>query len=170
MEPEPKDDKGLTETEEWELERKLIDLAFYNSYVILTNKLTYEEFALSNHKKGISSVIFHDPHEGPSSEDIKDMTKVEDFRSENILFDGDRAITVDWQTQSESSVMTDAAYFLGGSVEVEDRRIWEKELIEQYRDQLAHYGVELSFQDCWDQYREYAMHGLMISVLGARAD
>ena len=49
MEPEPKDDKGLTETEEWELERKLIDLAFYNSYVILTNKLTYEEFALSNH-------------------------------------------------------------------------------------------------------------------------
>jgi hypothetical protein len=90
-----------------------------------------------------------------------------DFRSENILFDGDRAITVDWQTQSESSVMTDAAYFLGGSVEVEDRRIWEKELIEQYRGKLAHYGVELSFQDCWEQYREYAMHGLMISVLGA---
>tara|TARA_R110000824_G_scaffold161546_1_gene336880 strand:+ start:432 stop:773 length:342 start_codon:yes stop_codon:yes gene_type:complete len=83
MEPEPKDDKGLTETEEWELERKLIDLAFYNSYVILTNKLTYEEFALSNHKKGISSVIFHDPHEGPSSEDIKDMidyySKLEEY-------------------------------------------------------------------------------------------
>ena len=73
MEPEPKDDKSLTEIEEWELERKLIDLAFYNSYVIITNKMTYEDFAISNHKKGISSVLFHDPHEGASLEDIKDM-------------------------------------------------------------------------------------------------
>jgi hypothetical protein len=73
MEPEPKDDKILTEAEEWELERKLIDLAFYNSYIIITNETTYEDFAISNHKKGISSVLFHDPHEGASLEDIEDM-------------------------------------------------------------------------------------------------
>lgn len=90
-----------------------------------------------------------------------------DFRCENILFDGATATTVDWQTPSESSVMTDAAYFLGGSVEAQDRRDWESQLVEDYRIELAGNGVELAFQDCWEQYREYAMHGILITVLGA---
>jgi len=90
-----------------------------------------------------------------------------DFRSENILFTGDSATTVDWQTVSESSVLADAAYFLGGSVDTDDRRIWERDLVEEYRVHLAGEGVELGFRDCWAQYREYAMHGLMITVLGA---
>ena len=28
-------------------------------------------------------------------------------------------------------------------------------------------GVTISAQDCWEQYREFSMHGLMITVLGA---
>lgn len=90
-----------------------------------------------------------------------------DFRSENILFAPDAAVTVDWQTSGESSVLADAAYFLGGSLELANRRAWEKFLIEEYRQLLAEQGVELSAQDCWDQYREYAMHGVLITVLGA---
>lgn len=90
-----------------------------------------------------------------------------DFRSENILFTEDQATIVDWQTTGLSSVMTDAAYFLGGSVAVDDRREWERALVEFYRDLLAEAGVELDFADCWDQYREFAVHGLMITVLGA---
>lgn len=90
-----------------------------------------------------------------------------DFRSENILFDGESATTVDWQTTSESSALTDAAYFLGGSLSVEDRRAWERDLIEEYRVNLDRLGVTLSAAECWEQYREYAMHGLMITVLGA---
>jgi hypothetical protein len=90
-----------------------------------------------------------------------------DFRSENILFHEDTAATVDWQTIGESSALADAAYFLGGSVEVADRRDWEHALIEEYRIELDKNGVSLSAKDCWDQYREYAMHGLMITVLGA---
>ncbi len=90
-----------------------------------------------------------------------------DFRCENILFGEDEATTVDWQTTAESSVMADAAYFLGGSVEVGDRRRWERELVEGYRGQLAALGVELDARACWDQYREYAMHGIVITVLGA---
>ena len=90
-----------------------------------------------------------------------------DFRCENILFNGDAAITVDWQTPSYSSVMTDAAYFLGGSLQSQDRRDWERELVADYRVQLAQQGVELSLPECWEQYREYAMHGILITVLGA---
>lgn len=90
-----------------------------------------------------------------------------DFRSENILFGPQGATTVDWQTVSESSVLTDAAYFMGGSLGLDDRRAWEKELVEMYRVELDKAGVSLSYQDCWDQYREFAMHGILITVLGA---
>lgn len=90
-----------------------------------------------------------------------------DFRSENVLFGANQTTTVDWQTTTESSVLTDAAYFLGGSVDIDNRREWEKTLIDEYRIQLEQHGVSLSFQDCWAQYREFAMHGLMITVLGA---
>ncbi|MFK7895137.1 MAG: phosphotransferase [Myxococcota bacterium] len=90
-----------------------------------------------------------------------------DFRSENILYAGGTAAIVDWQTTSESSPLADAAYFLGGSLESSDRRDWERALIEQYRQNLEAGGAVLSAQDCWDQYREFSMHGLMITVLGA---
>jgi hypothetical protein len=90
-----------------------------------------------------------------------------DFRSENILFHGDIATTVDWQTVGESSALADVAYFMGGSVDTQNRREWEKDLVETYCQYLEQEGVALSSQDCWDQYREFAMHGLMITVLGA---
>lgn len=90
-----------------------------------------------------------------------------DFRSENILFGPGGATTVDWQTIGESSALADAAYFLGGSVDTQDRRSWEKDLIEGYRVSLDKEGVSLSAADCWEQYREFAMHGLLIIVLGA---
>ena len=90
-----------------------------------------------------------------------------DLRSENILFGENTATVVDWQTMSESSVVTDAAYFLGGSVAPEYRREWERELIARYCEQLEQLGVVLSFTDGWELYREYAMHGLLITILGA---
>jgi hypothetical protein len=90
-----------------------------------------------------------------------------DFRNENLLFGKSEATTVDWQTLGESSALTDAAYFLGGSVEPDDRRNWEKALISEYRVLLDREGVSLSDQACWDQYREFAMHAIVITVLGA---
>jgi hypothetical protein len=90
-----------------------------------------------------------------------------DFRSENILFNGTEACTVDWQTVSETSPLTDVAYFLGGSLEIEDRRKWERDLVREYGELLAGHGVNLGFEQCWQQYREQAMHGLIITILGA---
>ena len=90
-----------------------------------------------------------------------------DFRSENILFDGSAVCTVDWQTTIESSPLTDLAYFMGGSVEIDDRRAWEQDLVKEYSEVLAGLGLDLGFDACWEQYREQAMHGLMITILGA---
>jgi hypothetical protein len=90
-----------------------------------------------------------------------------DFRCENVLFGKDTATIVDWQTVGESSALTDAAYFLGGSVDIEQRREWEKSLISEYSQWLDAAGVSLDAQECWQQYREYAMHGIVITVLGA---
>lgn len=90
-----------------------------------------------------------------------------DFRSENILFNGNEACTVDWQTTSYASPLTDLAYFMGGSAETSDRRNWEQDLVREYSELLGSHGVVLGFDECWQQYREQAMHGLMITILGA---
>ena len=97
-----------------------------------------------------------------------------DFRSENILFAGGTATTVDWQTVSESSPLTDIAYFLGASVGIDDRRMWEREQVAACRRQFGEAGVEFGEAgvefgeaECWDMYRRAAMHGIIITVLGA---
>lgn len=90
-----------------------------------------------------------------------------DFRSENLLFGANSIAVVDWQTVCESSAITDVAYFLGGSVDTENRRAWEQQLVKDYRVELDRGGITLSDTECWDLYREYSMHGLMITVLGA---
>lgn len=90
-----------------------------------------------------------------------------DFRCENMLFSESEMVTVDWQTPSIGGLLTDAAYFLGGSVEINDRRQWERELISYYREQLNDKGVLISAEDCWNQYRRESMHGLLIMILGA---
>tara|TARA_R110002049_G_scaffold21045_17_gene77430 strand:- start:2743 stop:3810 length:1068 start_codon:yes stop_codon:yes gene_type:complete len=90
-----------------------------------------------------------------------------DFRSENILFNDNTVCTVDWQTTSESSPVTDLAYFMGGSVETDDRRRWEQDLVREYSEVLRGMGVDMGFEACWDQYRQQAMHGLLITILGA---
>lgn len=91
-----------------------------------------------------------------------------DYRSENILF-GQRgtAVTVDWQTVQESCSLADVAYFLGGSIATDLRRACEQELVEKYRAALETLGVNLTAEDCWRQYREFSLHGVMITVLGA---
>jgi hypothetical protein len=39
--------------------------------------------------------------------------------------------------------------------------------VNEYSDVLAGLGVNLGFEACWEQYREQAMHGLLITILGA---
>lgn len=90
-----------------------------------------------------------------------------DFRSENILFTDNEAWTVDWQTITASTPLTDLAYFMGGSVDIEDRRKIERDLVAEYAELLASEGVVIDASTCWKLYCAQAMHGLMITILGA---
>ncbi|MBT4522216.1 MAG: phosphotransferase [Halieaceae bacterium] len=91
-----------------------------------------------------------------------------DFRSENILFgEGGQATTVDWQTIAESCGVADVSYFLGGSLTTEERRQSERGLVEHYRQALAGAGVNLGSEACWEQYRQFSAHGLVLTILGA---
>ena len=65
--------RELTEVEEWELERKMVSLAFKNSYLILTEKTTFEKLMYRNHELGKSAVLAHDPHEGATRDELENI-------------------------------------------------------------------------------------------------
>lgn len=91
-----------------------------------------------------------------------------DLRTENILYHPvNGATVVDWQTAMASCGLADVAYFLGGSLDTQDRRQYEKDLLDCYCEKLNKLGVELSAADCWQQYRQFSIHALMITILGA---
>jgi hypothetical protein len=66
-----------------------------------------------------------------------------DFRLDNLLFEPGvrRPVVVDWQTVSWTGGSSDAAYFIGGCLTVEDRRAHEAELLAHYHDALCRQGV-----------------------------
>jgi hypothetical protein len=94
-----------------------------------------------------------------------------DYRLENVLFGDERGgpeiAVVDWQSCLHSCALADVAYFVGGGLAAEERRAHERELLEVYRREMARLGVELGADECWQEYRRYSLHGVLITVLGA---
>ena len=95
-----------------------------------------------------------------------------DYRLDNMLFGAPGAarefVVVDWQTVSWGPVMTDASYFLGGALSVEDRRAQEDGLVREYHEALHAHGVRgLSWEDCWTGYRRQAFLGVLMTVAPA---
>ena len=95
-----------------------------------------------------------------------------DYRLDNMLFGTHdaprRFVIVDWQTVSWGPVMTDAAYFLGAALSVEDRRAHEEALVREYYDGLLELGVRgFSWEDCWAGYRRESFLGVLMVVAPA---
>lgn len=95
-----------------------------------------------------------------------------DFRLDNLLFGTGEAAkpltVVDWQTVGWGGAVTDAAYFLGGGLRIEDRREHERELLGAYHAALLANGVEegvLPWELCWEEYRRHAFAGVLMSIL-----
>ncbi len=95
-----------------------------------------------------------------------------DFRLDNLLFGRagvPRAVTaLDWQTVAWGNAVTDASYFLGGGLSVEDRRASERTLLGEYHQALLAHGVRsLSWEDCWREYRRLAFAGVLMTIVAS---
>lgn len=85
-----------------------------------------------------------------------------DYRLDNLLFGPDGCTIVDWQTVSWGPALLDAAYFLGSSLTVADRRAHEHDLLRTYLD-----GVGLGWEEGWTEYRRQAFYGILINVVAS---
>jgi len=97
-----------------------------------------------------------------------------DFRLDNILFDiqgGSRRMgTLDWQTLALGPGATDVAYFLSAGLAPDVRRAHERELVKLYHGELSRLGVAgYGFEQCWDDCRRFAVHGILMGVFSAMA-
>lgn len=90
-----------------------------------------------------------------------------DFRLDNLLFaaDGDSdVVVVDWQTSVYGPGASDLAYFIGGSLQPDDRRACEVDLVRDYHERMRAAGVDLAWDDLWSQYRRYSVGGLVMAI------
>jgi hypothetical protein len=90
-----------------------------------------------------------------------------DFRLDNLLFlPGDtRPFVVDWQTAAWGSAASDVSYFLGASLDVEDRRRHHRALLNGYYRDLVAEGVTGFDRERLDaEYRYLCFGGLVMSI------
>jgi hypothetical protein len=75
---------------------------------------------------------------------------------------GGRPGFLDWQGVCRAPVFYDVAYFIGGSLEPEDRRASERELVSHYLKALgAGDGPVVDADEAWRDYRRYTLHGFL---------
>jgi len=93
------------------------------------------------------AVLHGDPH-------VKNMA----FRSDG------RPVIADWQVIRKGNPAYDLAYFIGTSVSIEDRRAYEMEWLQLYREQLMRNGVRQppSIDTLFLDYRAQMLYGLLM--------
>ena len=91
-----------------------------------------------------------------------------DYRLDNLMFGpADAVWAVDWQTLSLALPARDLAYFVGTSLDPDDRRGCEQDLVAAYHRTLGTYGVTAySSEQCWDDYRFAMVQGPLVAVFG----
>jgi hypothetical protein len=79
------------------------------------------------------------------------------------LTSGDKLGLHDWQSPSTGHWSRDVAYAICTSLSVENRRLWERELLETYIDELhAAGGPKVAFNIAWRDYRQQIFSCLAI--------
>ncbi|KAI1015308.1 hypothetical protein LB504_011102 [Fusarium proliferatum] len=74
---------------------------------------------------------------------------------------------LDWQVIHSASALHDVAYFIGGSLSIQDRRAHEKDLLQSYLSALKHAGgPQLEIEDVWEEYRRQTFHGFAWALAG----
>ena len=84
----------------------------------------------------------------------------------NVFLDGDRVGFHDWGLSRVSTPLRDVSYFLTMSVEPEDRRRSERELLQLYLDALrAAGGADITFDEAWAVHRVQAGYTVLATFL-----
>jgi hypothetical protein len=84
----------------------------------------------------------------------------------NVFLEGSRVGFLDWGLSRVSTHLRDVSYFLTMSVDVEERRKHERELLQGYLDALrASGGVDISFDDAWAVHRLQASYTVVATFL-----
>lgn len=86
----------------------------------------------------------------------------QDVHSRNWYFTGEGHIGIyDWQAMGKGPWPVDVTYALSCNLTPENRKAWERDLLELYLDRLAAAGGKPpSFDDAWLAYRQQMFHGL----------
>lgn len=90
-----------------------------------------------------------------------------DFRLDNLLFvpSERRPVVVDFQTAAWGLASHDVAYFIGGSLEAQQRRVAEEDLLDDYMGHLAALGlVGVSHAAMDSSYRLGTLSGLVMAI------
>ncbi len=67
------EDHGLSEIEQMQLDAILLETAYENSFLVLTNQITFEELMIKKFKKGHEAVLAFDPDNGPELTEFENM-------------------------------------------------------------------------------------------------
>ena len=84
-----------------------------------------------------------------------------DYRVDNLLWDGDEIVVLDFQMSSIASGLLDFAYFVGQSIPTAVRRERFDDLLDAYLAELAANGVTLDRDLAVDRYRRALVFGFM---------
>ena len=79
-----------------------------------------------------------------------------DLRLDNLLFNlggRDPIVAVDWQAARPSKGVRDLEYLIAHSMDVENRRLHERDLLRHYVERINGFGIKYSFEDAVEDYR-----------------
>ncbi|KAJ4218091.1 hypothetical protein NW759_008686 [Fusarium solani] len=72
---------------------------------------------------------------------------------------------LDWQCIYRGSAIHDVAYFIAGSLSIDDRRKNDGQLFQHYLDTLHQKGGPMfNKEELWEEYRKHTLHGFIWSL------
>ncbi|MCU1426289.1 MAG: hypothetical protein JWL83_289 [Actinomycetia bacterium] len=89
-----------------------------------------------------------------------------DYRLDNMFFENSELSLCDWQLVTRARGPYDLAYFTTQSINVDQRREWETDLVNRYHNGLAAAGItDYAFEQLWHDYRVAALFCLVYPVI-----
>jgi thiamine kinase-like enzyme len=75
-----------------------------------------------------------------------------DYRADNLMFEGNTPVAIDFQIVGTGSGMYDVGYFISQSIAASVRQGHDRELVNGYLDRLESHGITVNRDEMWRQY------------------